>query len=80
MPVPIVLALIGDPVRSGVVASLARPGGNITGVSNLAPRMVTKRLSALSVEQPAKFETGDQSQDSAGARSDAPAVSAGPGG
>jgi putative tryptophan/tyrosine transport system substrate-binding protein len=45
--VPIVLALIGDPVRTGVVASLARPGGNVTGVSNLAPGMVTKRLELL---------------------------------
>jgi putative tryptophan/tyrosine transport system substrate-binding protein len=45
--VPIVMALIGDPVRTGVVASLARPGGNVTGVSNLAPGMVTKRLELL---------------------------------
>ena len=45
--VPIVMALIGDPVRSGVVASLARPGRNITGVSNLAPGTVTKRLELL---------------------------------
>jgi putative ABC transport system substrate-binding protein len=45
--VPIVMALVGDPVRSGLVASLARPGGNITGVTNLAPGMVTKRLELL---------------------------------
>jgi putative ABC transport system substrate-binding protein len=45
--VPIVMALIGDPVETGVVASLARPGRNVTGMSNLAPGMVTKRLELL---------------------------------
>jgi putative ABC transport system substrate-binding protein len=45
--VPIVMALVGDPVRSGIVASLAQPGGNITGVTNLAPEMVPKRLELL---------------------------------
>jgi putative ABC transport system substrate-binding protein len=45
--VPIVMVLVGDPVRSGIVASLAQPGGNITGVSNLAPDMVGKRLELL---------------------------------
>jgi putative ABC transport system substrate-binding protein len=45
--VPIVMALVGDPVRSGIVASLAQPGGNITGVTNLAPGMVAKRLELL---------------------------------
>ena len=45
--VPIVMALVGDPVRSGIVASLAQPGGNITGVTNLAPDMVPKRLELL---------------------------------
>jgi putative tryptophan/tyrosine transport system substrate-binding protein len=45
--VPIVMALVGDPVRSGIVASLAQPGGNITGVTNQAPEMVPKRLELL---------------------------------
>jgi putative ABC transport system substrate-binding protein len=45
--VPIVMALVGDPVRSGIVASLAHPGGNITGVTNQAPEMVPKRLELL---------------------------------
>jgi putative ABC transport system substrate-binding protein len=45
--VPIVMALVGDPVRSGIVASLAQPGGNITEVTNLAPGMVPKRLELL---------------------------------
>ena len=34
--IPIVIATAGDPVKSGAVASLSRPGGNVTGVSNLA--------------------------------------------
>src|SRR5687768_13740910 len=42
---PIVMVSVGDPVGSGFVASLARPGGNITGVSN-----VTADLSAKIVE------------------------------
>ena len=37
--IPIVMANDADPVGSGVVASLARPGGNITGLSNLAQRL-----------------------------------------
>jgi putative ABC transport system substrate-binding protein len=41
------MALVGDPVRTGIVASLAQPGGNITGVTNLAPDMIPKRLELL---------------------------------
>jgi putative ABC transport system substrate-binding protein len=37
----------GDPVESGFVASLARPGGNITGLSSLAPELSGKRLELL---------------------------------
>jgi ABC-type uncharacterized transport system substrate-binding protein len=47
MVIPIVLAWTGDPVGSGLVASLARPGGNITGLSFLAPELVGKRLELL---------------------------------
>ena len=36
--IPIVFAVAGDPVGTGVVASLARPGGNITGLSNSGAR------------------------------------------
>src|SRR6266545_8359174 len=44
---PLVLAGAGDPVTSGLVTSLARPGGNVTGLSNLAPELVGKRLELL---------------------------------
>jgi putative tryptophan/tyrosine transport system substrate-binding protein len=45
--IPIVMAQDNDPVASGVVASLARPGGNITGLSNFAPELSGKRLEIL---------------------------------
>ena len=45
--IPIVFAGAGDPVTSGLVASLARPGGNVTGLSLLAPELVGKRLEQL---------------------------------
>jgi putative tryptophan/tyrosine transport system substrate-binding protein len=45
--IPIVMAQDGDPVASGFVASLARPGGNITGLSSLAPEISGKRLELL---------------------------------
>ena len=42
--IPIVMAQDSDPVGKGVVASLARPGGNITGLSTLAPEISGKQL------------------------------------
>ena len=45
--IPIVFPAAGDPVSSGLVASLARPGGNVTGLSILAPGLVGKRLERL---------------------------------
>src|SRR5256886_8028195 len=45
--IPIVMVGVGDPVGSGLVASLARPGGNITGLSNLGPDLVGKQLEFL---------------------------------
>jgi len=45
--IPIVMAFDSDPVGSGVVASLARPGGNITGLSSLAPEISGKQLELL---------------------------------
>jgi ABC-type uncharacterized transport system substrate-binding protein len=45
--IPIVMAQDADPVGTGFVASLARPGGNITGLSTLAPEISGKRLELL---------------------------------
>jgi putative tryptophan/tyrosine transport system substrate-binding protein len=45
--IPIVMAGAGDPVATGLVASLARPGGNVTGVSNIAAELSGKRLDLL---------------------------------
>jgi putative tryptophan/tyrosine transport system substrate-binding protein len=45
--IPIVVAQSDDPVASGFVATLARPGGNITGLSTLAPELAGKRLELL---------------------------------
>ena len=45
--IPIVMAVVGDPVATGLVDSLARPGGNVTGFSILAPQLGTKRLELL---------------------------------
>ena len=42
--IPIVVVAMGDPVRDGLVASLARPGGNVTGSTFLGPELVPKRL------------------------------------
>ena len=44
---PIVMTNEGDPVGTGYVASLARPGGNITGLSTLAPELSGKQLELL---------------------------------
>ena len=45
--IPIVMTNAGDPVGAGLVASLARPGGNVTGLSSLSPELNTKRLEIL---------------------------------
>ncbi len=42
--IPIVVPVMGDPIGSGLVASLAHPGGNLTGLSSLAPELWPKRL------------------------------------
>src|SRR5262252_8676906 len=45
--IPIVMVTPGDPVGAGLVASLARPGGNVTGLSSLNPELNGKRLEIL---------------------------------
>ena len=45
--VPVVMIAVGDPVGTGLVSSLARPGGNLTGLSSIAPDLEGKRLELL---------------------------------
>lgn len=45
--IPIVFVGVGDPVGTGVVASLAHPGGNVTGLSNLTPELAGKQVELL---------------------------------
>jgi len=45
--IPIIAANLGDPVRSGLVASLARPGGNVTGTSIVATEVTAKQIQLL---------------------------------
>ena len=45
--IPIVMANAGDPLGSGLIASLAQPGGNVTGMSLMAPDLGSKRLELL---------------------------------
>src|SRR5215470_15484485 len=45
--IPIVVVAMADPVRDGLVASLSRPGGNVTGATFLGPQLIPKRLGLL---------------------------------
>jgi putative ABC transport system substrate-binding protein len=45
--IPLVMVAVGDPVGTGLVSSLARPGGNLTGLSSIAPDLEGKRLELL---------------------------------
>jgi putative tryptophan/tyrosine transport system substrate-binding protein len=51
--IPVVMAAIGDPVETGVVTSLARPGGNVTGLSAVVIDLMRKRLELLTQVVPA---------------------------
>ena len=50
--IPIVIIDPGDPVATGLVRSLARPGGNVTGVTSIAPNLAAKRLALLKETAP----------------------------
>jgi len=56
--IPIVIMSAGDPVRTGLVASLSRPGGNITGYSIVNPELDAKRLATLRELLPAMKRLG----------------------
>jgi putative tryptophan/tyrosine transport system substrate-binding protein len=56
--IPIVMAVIVDPVGTGLVSSYARPGGNITGFTILAPELGTKRLEILKETVPGLNRVG----------------------
>lgn len=51
--IPIVFTVVGDPVSAGLVAEVARPGGNLTGVSSLATDLAPKRVEVLKAIAPA---------------------------
>jgi putative ABC transport system substrate-binding protein len=68
--IPIVMTRAGDPVALGLVASLARPGGNITGVSTLSFDLITKRLEILKDAVPKLARVGVLWQGGAVAGSD----------
>ncbi|MBI4610414.1 MAG: ABC transporter substrate-binding protein [Candidatus Rokubacteria bacterium] len=50
--IPIVMSSVGDPVATGLVATLARPGGNITGLSLVSPDLAGKRLELIKESVP----------------------------
>lgn len=56
--IPIVMSASGDPVGTGLVASLARPGGNVTGLSNLAVGLSAKRIELFKEAVPAMARLG----------------------
>jgi len=45
--IPLVMVAVGDPVGTGIVASLSRPGGNITGLTSISPELESKRIELL---------------------------------
>src|SRR6266404_8974826 len=65
--IPIVMARVGDAVDQGFVASLAHPGGNITGTSWFAPELSAKRLALLKETLPEIVRLGILREAAAGA-------------
>lgn len=56
--VPIVMAIIGDPVAAGVVSSIREPGRNVTGSTFFAPELVAKRIAFVKEVMPAARQVG----------------------
>jgi putative ABC transport system substrate-binding protein len=56
--IPIVMAAIGEPLDTGVVASLARPGGNVTGLSALVNELAGKRVELMKEVVPSVTRVG----------------------
>jgi putative ABC transport system substrate-binding protein len=56
--IPIIMVTSGDPVALGLVASLARPGGNITGASNFSPELSAKRIELIKEAFPSTQRVG----------------------
>jgi putative ABC transport system substrate-binding protein len=79
--IPIVMSIIGNPVENGTVASLGRPGGNITGSSFFSDEITAKRLEILKTGYPALarfgFLTNQQCQDGEGFGPRDPGIAAG---
>jgi putative ABC transport system substrate-binding protein len=51
--IPVIMAVVGNPVATGFVSNLARPGGNVTGVSNMSGDLASKKLEILKEALPA---------------------------
>ena len=64
--IPIVMTNSGDPVGDGLVATLARPGGNVTGFSTLATELISKRLEILKDAVPKLARVGVLRQPGSG--------------
>lgn len=78
--IPIVFTVVGDPVASGIVQSVAQPRGNLTGVSSLSTELVPKRLEALKTLAPRlrRIWAIDHRPDPASAAASAKALASAP--
>jgi len=56
--IPIVIAVVGDALASGLVSNLARPGGNVTGLTFFQPELIAKRLELLKEAMPDLTDVG----------------------